>query len=73
MSDDLQIITASGHNLAVGDTITWPRRLSRWSRFRLWIRKPWRWPPREDIGEYIVSAVADSNSFSIETEDNIDG
>lgn len=62
----ITITTASGH-LRVGNIITYPfALLSRRERFRMWLRRPWRWPPMSREGTFVVRAVCSENSFEVE-------
>lgn len=52
------------HGLTVGDTIVINLHLSRWRRFKMWLRRPWRWPIGFPEGKFTVTSVS-SNTFQI--------
>jgi hypothetical protein len=58
------IVTAFGHGFAVGETATFNMGHSRWWRFKMWLRRPWRWPPKFPSGTFKVTSVT-SNTFEI--------
>jgi len=54
------------HGFTVGDMLAAPIRLSLWQRFLIWLKSPFRCPPKEQITTYYVTEISDCNSFKIE-------
>lgn len=56
MSIEIDDWTPSENDLQIGDRVLAPYRLSRWERFRHWLRHPLTRPPETIQAAYIVIA-----------------
>lgn len=66
MVEPITITQAGSHGLTVGaPVVIIDCPLFGWSRFRAWLRRPWRWPPAAADQTFHVIAVTDATSFDV--------
>lgn len=55
---DTLTITQVHGSIDIGTTIDMPVRLYGWRRFEVWVKCPWRWPPKTRVERLVVTAVS---------------